>query len=183
MLTVDLQFKLGSIDDLAKFAQVLAPCLRNQDVVCLTGDLGAGKTTFTRFLVKELGFTDFVSSPTFNILHEYSVRQDNYLPNNEIDIVYHFDTYRLETAENFQASALDNYFGEGLCLVEWGELIATILPRDTIYLAISYEQNLQTNTDDSERIIKLTVPQDLTLSKPDQWQRLFDFCLKHTERV
>lgn len=181
MLTEDLIFKIANIAELGEFAELFANCLSSKDLVCLTGDLGAGKTTFTRALVKALGFSDFVSSPTFNILHEYSNRQLASTASADIDIVYHFDTYRLETEENFQASALDDYFGEGLCLIEWGELIAGLLPEDAIYLAISYKQDLQDNSANTARRISLTVPKEFTQRKKANWQKLFNFCKQHVD--
>ncbi len=179
MLTEKLQFKIDSLDEMTEFAKQFAACLKSDDCVCLTGDLGAGKTTFTNALVHALGFNDLVSSPTFNILHEYSDKGTSSEAQTDIEIVYHFDTYRLETPENFLDSALDSYFGQGLCLVEWGELIKDLLSVETIYLAISYQQDWQTNVDNGHREITLTVPAKLTKRNEKAWQALVDFGLTH----
>lgn len=183
MLTTKLQFKIKGIEELTEFTKLFAKCLETNDIVCLTGDLGAGKTTFTRVLVKELGFNDFVSSPTFNILHEYCDKQCVEGSSNQIDIVYHFDTYRLETTESFQASALDSYFGEGLCLIEWGELIRDILPENTIYLAISYKQDLANNIDNGERELSLSVQEDFISRNQTKWQELCCFCTDRDDLI
>lgn len=108
----------------AAFAKVLEA----HDVIALDGDLGAGKTVFTRGFSKEIGVTSHVSSPTFTIVNEYLGGR---LP------VYHFDTYRLEGPDDFLDSGLDEYFDyEGICIIEWSSIIEELLPEQTIHLKI-----------------------------------------------
>lgn len=107
------------IQDLAKR---LAPGLRSGDVLCLTGDLGAGKSVFARALARELGVEGVISSPTYTYVREYQGR----LP------VYHFDLYRM--GEHADSLWLDEYlFGEGICLIEWAELVEELMPEDSLW--------------------------------------------------
>ena len=85
----------------------------------MSGDLGVGKTVFTKGFAVGLGVTDTVNSPTFTIVQEYKGR----LP------FYHFDVYRIEEPEEMEEIGYEDYFyGEGVCLIEWAELIKEILP-------------------------------------------------------
>ena len=87
---------------------------------CLLGDLGVGKTVFTQGLAKGLGITEPVSSPTFTIVQTY---EEGRLP------FYHFDVYRIADIEEMEEIGYEDYFyGEGVCLVEWANLIEEILP-------------------------------------------------------
>lgn len=92
-------------------------------ILALSGDLGVGKTVFTKGFAAGLGITDPVSSPTFTILQIY---EGGRLP------LYHFDVYRIEDPEEMEEVGLDEYlFGQGVCLIEWAEKIAEILPEST----------------------------------------------------
>jgi len=113
--TFSLGFKMGS-------------CARAGDVYCLTGDLGVGKTVFTAGFAKGLAVNTPVCSPTFTILQIY---EEGRLP------LYHFDVYRIEDEDEMEEIGFDEFaFGEGVCLIEWGERIKGILPRNTIYVTI-----------------------------------------------
>jgi tRNA threonylcarbamoyladenosine biosynthesis protein TsaE len=99
----------------------LGPLLFPGAVVALVGGLGAGKTQFVRAIAEGLGVRNpaAVTSPTFTLIHEYPAR----LP------VYHFDTYRLNSPAEFVALGADEYFhGDGVCLVEWADRVADVLP-------------------------------------------------------
>lgn len=101
-------------------------------VYCLTGDLGTGKTVFTQGFAAGLGVKAYVDSPTFTIVKEY---HDGRMP------FYHFDVYRITDASQMDDLGYEEYFfGEGVCLVEWGREVKEILPSDTIYVDI--EKNL-----------------------------------------
>lgn len=105
------------------------------DVLVLDGDLGAGKTTFTKGLAAGLEIPDIIKSPTFTIIHEY---QDGRLP------LYHMDAYRLENgvAEDL---GLEEYFdGDGVSVVEWAEFVEDELPAD--FLAIHFKRTDDDNT-------------------------------------
>ena len=105
---------------------------RPGQVYTLTGDLGVGKTVFTQGVAAGLGITEPVSSPTFTIVQIY---EEGRLP------FYHFDVYRIGDMEEMEEIGYDDYFfGEGICLIEWAELIEEILPKDRI--SITIEKNL-----------------------------------------
>lgn len=97
-------------------------------VYTLTGDLGVGKTVFTQGVASGLGITEPVNSPTFTIVQVY---EDGKMP------FYHFDVYRIGDVEEMEEIGYDDYFfGEGICLIEWAELIEEILPEDRISIII-----------------------------------------------
>ncbi len=101
---------------------------RPGQVYTLTGDLGVGKTVFTRGVAAGLGITEPVSSPTFTIVQVY---EEGRLP------FYHFDVYRIGDIEEMEEIGYDDYFfGKGICLIEWAELIEEILPDDRISITI-----------------------------------------------
>ena len=97
-------------------------------IYTLTGDLGVGKTVFTQGVAAGLGITEPVNSPTFTIIQEY---EDGRLP------FYHFDVYRIGDLEEMEEIGYDDYFfGQGICLIEWAELIEEILPDKRIEVTI-----------------------------------------------
>lgn len=97
-------------------------------ILCLDGDLGVGKTVFTQGFAKGLGITEPVNSPTFTIVQEYDCGR---MP------LYHFDVYRIGDIEEMEEIGYDDYFfGQGICLIEWAELIEEILPESVISITI-----------------------------------------------
>lgn len=83
-------------------------------LILLSGNLGSGKTTFTQFLTKKLGVEDEVSSPTYALVNEYASQED---------VIYHFDLYRLKSAEEAEDMGMDEYLSSGnLCIIEWPEV-------------------------------------------------------------
>ena len=101
---------------------------RKGQVYTLTGDLGTGKTVFTQGVAAGLGIRESVNSPTFTIVQVY---EEGRLP------FYHFDVYRIGDIEEMEEIGYDDYFfGEGICLIEWAELIRDILPEKRIEITI-----------------------------------------------
>lgn len=97
-------------------------------IYCLDGELGAGKTVFTQGFAAGLGIQEPVNSPTFTIVQEYT---EGRLP------FYHFDVYRIGDITEMDEIGYEEYFfGEGVCLVEWGSLIEELLPEETIKIKI-----------------------------------------------
>ena len=98
-------------------------------VICLYGDLGVGKTVFTKGLADGLGITEPIQSPTFTIVREY---EEGRLP------LYHFDVYRIGDITEMDEIGYEEYFySEGVCLIEWGNLISEIMPENATYIKIS----------------------------------------------
>ena len=111
-------------------------------VIALTGDLGAGKTTLTKSIAKGLGIEDVITSPTFTIVKEYETGR---LP------LYHFDVYRIgDIDEMYELGYEEYFFGQGVCVVEWADLIDEIMPEDTLLINIEYGEK------EGERIYKCT---------------------------
>ena len=104
----------------------IAAVLKGNEMIALFGDLGAGKTAFTRGLCKGLDISDGVSSPTFAIVNVYNGR----LP------VYHFDMYRIADADDLFATGYYDYIGNGVIVIEWSENIESELETDAIRIRI-----------------------------------------------
>ena len=122
--TYDLGYELGQH---AKPGQVFT----------LVGDLGVGKTVFTKGLAAGLGITEPVNSPTFTIVQQY---EEGRLP------LYHFDVYRIGDVEEMDEIGYEDcFYGEGVCLIEWSTLIQEILPEDAIHITI--EKDLEKGFD------------------------------------
>lgn len=128
---------VASLSDTEQFAQQLAELLQASDVITLEGDLGAGKTTFTKALAKGLGITRTVSSPTFTILKQYEGR----LPLN------HLDVYRLSDSDE-DLGWDELFYGEAVSVIEWAQYIDEDLPTERLTIEIYREG-------DTERRIEL----------------------------
>ena len=101
------------------------------DVYTLVGDLGVGKTVFTQGIADGLGITEPVSSPTFTIVQVY---EEGRMP------FYHFDVYRIGDIEEMEEIGYEDcFYGEGVCLIEWAELIRDILPEQCVEVTITKE--------------------------------------------
>lgn len=120
------EFEVNTPEETEQLAQKLALLLRPNDVVTLTGDLGAGKTTFTKGLGKGLGVKRTINSPTFTIVKTYQGEKP----------LYHIDAYRLEDQE--EDIGFDDYFyGDGITVVEWPSFIASFLPKERLAIEIT----------------------------------------------
>ena len=124
------------------FGKPLASFLQKGDTVVLTGELGSGKTKLTEGLLTYYGLEDEISSPTFTIVNEY-IKNDTK--------IFHFDVYRLEDSSEFYAIGGEEYFENGICIIEWGEIIQDALPKD--YIHIQFERN---DVDENIRILNIT---------------------------
>lgn len=118
--TKEIGYKLGRL-------------LKKGDVVCLTGDLGAGKTTLTKSIAKGLEVDEDVTSPTFTIINEY----DGRLP------VYHFDVYRIMDIDEMYDIGYEEYFyGNGVCIVEWASQIEELIPKEHLWIEIKLGEEI-----------------------------------------
>ncbi len=119
----------SSPEETEAIGRKIAGSLKAGSTVCLTGDLGAGKTTLSKGLVSEItGIPPHqVNSPTFTYLNIYEGREP----------LYHFDCYRLKDGDDFLKRGFDEYF-TGLCLIEWAEKIEEALPKRRILISIEY---------------------------------------------
>lgn len=147
------QFLSKSENDTKNFAKSLASHLKNRDIIVLTGDLGSGKTKFAEGILSYFGLENEISSPTFTIVNEYQKDDIN---------IYHFDVYRLEDSSEFYEIGGEEYFENGICLIEWGELIEDALPKE--YVHITFSRN-----DDDENIRILDIDTNLK-----RWENYFE---------
>lgn len=120
----------NSVEETIEAGYEFGKQLKAGDVVCLEGDLGAGKTHFVKGVASFFGIDpENVSSPTYTLIHEYSGK----LP------VYHFDCYRLKSEqEALEIGAEEYFYGEGVCLVEWPRIIDSLIPEEAIQVIISH---------------------------------------------
>ena len=115
-----------SREETLAFAESYAKTLRGGDVVLLDGDMGAGKTVFTKGLAKGLGIEEEVTSPTYAYMNDYDGR------------LFHYDCYRIESVEQAERLGLADYFDMGgICVIEWSQNIAPLLPRKTKRVTIN----------------------------------------------
>jgi len=130
-------------EDTYQLGYTMGESAKAGEIYCLSGDLGVGKTVFTQGFAKGLGIGDIVNSPTFTIVQEYDGGR---LP------FYHLDVYRIADVEEMDEIGYEDYFyGNGICLIEWAELIEELLPKDRI--AITIKKNLQKGFDYREIIV------------------------------
>ena len=123
-----MEYISNSAQETEALGERLAARLRPGDVIAYTGDLGAGKTAFTRGLARGLGVVGRVTSPTFTIVNEY---EGGRLP------LFHFDLYRMDSPEELFDIGWEDYLARGgVCAVEWSENVADALERDTVRVDI-----------------------------------------------
>lgn len=123
---------IPSLAALPAAASDFADRTQEHTVIAFRGAMGAGKTTFISALCEQLGVaSDAVNSPTFAIVNEYRADTTG-------ELIYHFDFYRLEKAEEAVDLGFEDYFYSGaLCLIEWPDLVADLLPGDALFVTIA----------------------------------------------
>lgn len=134
-----LRYTSRELADTWRLGEILGKAAKPGDIYCLLGELGAGKTSLAQGIGKGIGVIEFVNSPTFTLIREYQGR----LP------FYHMDLYRLGDVEEGEELGLKEYFwGRGLCVVEWPQVAAELLPEDILQIDIFSESDY--------RVIELT---------------------------
>ena len=122
------------------FAKEIGEKLKGDEIIALYGDLGVGKTAFTRGLVSCFETKNVVTSPTFTLVNEYAAPKFK---------IYHFDMYRIKNLEDLESTGFFDYMYKGVFVIEWSENIENYLPKKTIKIHIEKNEN------DSDRIITL----------------------------
>ena len=114
-----MEYISNSISQTIEIAKNYAKTLSSGDVILLEGEMGAGKTAFTKGIAKGLGITDEITSPTYAYMNDYDGK------------LYHYDCYRLFSGEDFEALGLSDYFYlDGICVIEWSSNILSALPKN-----------------------------------------------------
>lgn len=140
-----MEVTTSSTQETQELAQQLAKKVKAGNVLALYGDLGSGKTTFTSYFVRALGFADRVQSPTFIIMRHYNKKQDGAVESG-INKVYHVDLYRLTSAEEVLDLGWQEMLSEkdAITIIEWPELVEDLLPEETIKIKFEYlEENVR----------------------------------------
>lgn len=134
LLKEQMKTTISSIDRIHEAAKEFVQTLQQGRVYAFYGKMGAGKTTFIKALCEELGVEDVVNSPTFALVNEYTSGRG--------EPIYHFDFYRIKNLEEVYDMGYEDYFySHHLCLLEWPELIESILPDDAIRVTITVEED------------------------------------------
>jgi len=126
--------KASNLQDTDKIGKIIGESLKSGTVICLEGDLGAGKTTLTQSIAKGLEIHDYVTSPTFTIIKEYNGRLN----------LFHMDAYRLDSEDEMYDLGYDEYINsDGVCIIEWASKIKGLIPKSAINITINinYENN------------------------------------------
>lgn len=110
-----------------KLGEYLGKALQQGDIICLTGDLGAGKTAFTKGIGIGMDINELITSPTYTIINEYNGRIS----------LFHFDVYRLEGVEEMYELGYEEYFfGDGAVVIEWADIVKDIIPQERLWITI-----------------------------------------------
>lgn len=127
---MEKEIKIRNLDAMEEFARNLANILPKNSIVCLDGQIGAGKTTFTKFLGKALGITETINSPTYTIMKMYE----------NDPVLYHLDVYRLDgIGHDFE---LEEYiYDDGIAVIEWYKNIIDVLPEEKLEIVIDISPN------------------------------------------
>ena len=140
-VVIPMTYKSFNAEDTKAIAKKIATTAKPGDVYCLNGDLGAGKTHFAKGFAEGLGIEQTILSPTFTILNIYKGR----LP------LYHFDVFRLKGAEEMYDIGFEDYFfDDGVCLIEWSDIVEEMLPKNSINVNIT-----KSDENDDLRIIEV----------------------------
>jgi tRNA threonylcarbamoyladenosine biosynthesis protein TsaE len=131
-----LDFISHSPDQTRRFGARLGALLRPNDLICLEGELGTGKTCLAQGIGLGLGVVEPLTSPTFTLIAEHR-------PPPPVPILYHIDLYRLDApVEEALAFGLDDYLqGDGVCLIEWAERVKAMLPEERLWITLRHMNN------------------------------------------
>ena len=140
-----MKITIQNTDNLREAARQFISAIGDRRIFAFYGKMGAGKTTFIKAICEELGVEDVITSPTFAIVNEY--RSETTL-----QLIYHFDFYRIKKLEEVYDMGYEDYFYSGaLCFMEWPELIEELLPEDVVKVTISEQE-------DGSRVVDIDTP-------------------------
>lgn len=129
---ITLYRNLSNLSATEKLANSLAPLLQKSDVIALYGELGAGKTSFARALIKKLGYKGEVPSPTFTLVQTYNIKSIN---------VWHFDLYRILDPDELIELDIEEAMRQSVLLIEWPQRMGNRLPNNRLDIKLNYTEN------------------------------------------
>lgn len=137
-----MKYVTNSAEETIEIGKSFAEKLNKGAVVLLSGEMGAGKTVFVKGMAQGLGIKSLITSPTYAYMNDYD------------GILYHYDCYRLTSGEDAESLGLTDYFyAGGICVVEWSENIADVIPNGAIRVTIE-------KTGEAQRSIEIEIPRD-----------------------
>lgn len=137
-----MKYITNSAEETIEIGKSFAEKLNKGTVVLLSGEMGAGKTVFVKGMAQGLGIKSLITSPTYAYMNDYD------------GILYHYDCYRLTSGEDAESLGLTDYFyAGGICVVEWSENIADVIPNGAIRVTIE-------KTGETQRSIEIEIPRD-----------------------
>lgn len=123
-----MEFLVNDVSKTLELGRKLGALANSGDIICLTGDLGTGKTHISKGFAEGLNITEHITSPTFNIVNEYHSGRLT---------LYHFDVYRVNDPDEIYAIGFDEYiFGDGVSLIEWANYIEELIPEEYLHINI-----------------------------------------------
>lgn len=132
-----MEFIVDSVNKTLEIGKQVGSLVKKGDILCLTGDLGTGKTHISKGIANGLNIIEHITSPTFNIVNEYHSGRLS---------LYHFDVYRVNDPDEIYAIGFDEYIcGEGVSLIEWANYIEDLIPSEYLYINIKKIPNLGEN--------------------------------------
>ena len=132
-----MYFDVYSVEETTALGFNLGKILNSGDIICLTGELGTGKTHITKGIAKGLNIDDHITSPTFTIVNEYDTGRLK---------LFHFDVYRVNDPDEIYAIGFDDYiFSDGVSIIEWANYIEEILPKEYVHIKIEKDLNKDEN--------------------------------------
>lgn len=138
-----MEFIVNTLEDTMSIGKQIGKLAGKGDIICLTGDLGTGKTHMSKGIAEGLGIDEHITSPTFNIVNEYHSGRLT---------LYHFDVYRVNDPDEIYAIGFDEYiFGEGVSLIEWANYIEELIPNEYLYI------NIKKMPEKGENFRKITI--------------------------
>lgn len=155
-------FNLNNLTATKNLASQIANVIVPDFVITLTGDLGTGKTTLTRYILQSMGVEGPIKSPTFTIVEPYTAKQNI--------AIYHFDLYRFNDPEEWFYAGMDEYFGkQSICFIEWAEKASNLIPEIDWELEFILSNdidtrilNIKTKSSKGETCLKQLIKQDVT---------------------
>ncbi|MDR0558641.1 MAG: tRNA (adenosine(37)-N6)-threonylcarbamoyltransferase complex ATPase subunit type 1 TsaE [Prevotellaceae bacterium] len=138
-----------TLENIGDVARKIIQKIENKRIIALYGKMGAGKTTLIKEICKEMGAKENVTSPTFSLINEYTAHDGIK--------IYHFDFYRINSiSEVFDFGYEEYFYGDGICFIEWSEMIEELLPEDALRIYVNVRN-------DSVRELKIS---DVSVKNP-----------------